>query len=502
VNDQPATSEVPRQGDLIRRAAGGAGIATVVAALSRLLYFLQQLVLANLLLEETFGQFAYATLVIGLPALLVNLRGADAIVRSDDDEAGLNALSDTLFTLQLGLAAGMAILVFFGRGVIADVLDKPYLIALLAPMSLLILSASGGPSANTGPMMLPAAVMERRLDFVRARLPELANVLVNAGLSIALASFGFGVWSLVWGFLAGSLVQVILLWSLVRFRPKFRIDHATLRRHFHFAWPLYLSFLLSWGYLNADYYFVGRWLGEAELGLYYMAFNISQVPLQIRFVLSRVALPTFSRARGDLALLGRLYGMVTRYAMALAGCVCAVGIALAEPITLLLLGERWLPAAPALRILLLSAWIRTGMGFNGELLISLGKTATVLIATAAALAVLVGLGPVMIGWHGIEGMALAACLSSLVSAIVSSAAIRRNVPVNYVKEIAPSVVCVSIIVVAGLVSAGWATGIIRLVLLALGLVLAYLLIYWILFDRDAGKMLLRWTGILESNSEK
>ena len=478
-------------GELIRKTIKGAGVATVVAGVSRLLFFVQQLVLANLLAEEDFGQFAFAMLVIGLPALLVNLRGAEAIVRSNEGDAEVSTLVNTAFTAQLVLALIMALVVASGSELVAQSLHKPYLAALLVPMSLLILTTSGGPSSNNGPMMLPAAVLERRLDFVRARLPELANVLVNAGVSIGLALSGFGVWSLTAGFIAGSLVQAALLWYLAAFRPRLRINRRALRDYLRFGWPLYLSFLLSWGYLNADYYFVGRWLGEAELGLYYMAFSISQVSLQMRFVLSRVALPAFSRARADAALLSQLYGKATRYAMVAAGGVSAIGIALAEPIAVLLLGERWLPAAPALRILLLSTWIRTGMGFNGELLISLGRTPAVLVATGAALAVVLGFGPPMMSRWGIEGMAVAVCFSSFLSAIVSSSIIRRHVRVNYLREIGPSAVCVALVTAAGL---WWANGVGNLCQLsgvAAALLAAYSVLYLGLFDRPLARMALQ-----------
>lgn len=499
---EPGEASASIAGGLARRALQGAGVATAVAGLSRLLFLAQQAVLANLLIEEDFGQFAYAMLVIGLPALLVNLRGGESIVRSQDDETQAARLSDTVFTLQLALAFLMALLVVLGRGVIGSVLHKPYLVSLLAPMSILIFTTSGGPSSNNGPLMLPAAALERRLMFVRARLPELANVLVNAGVSVGMARSGLSVWSLVAGFIAGSLVQVGLLWRLARFRPRLCLDGDILRRHLLFAWPLYLSFVLSWGYLNADYYFVGRWLGELDLGLYYMAFNVSQSPLQIRFVLSRVALPTFSRARGDVAVLRRLYEDITRYAMALAGCLCAVGIALAEPAVALLLGERWLPAAPALRILLISAWVRTGLGFNGELLTSLGQTGTVLLATGAALVILVGAGPVLMSCWGIEGMAFAASLSSLVSALLSSAVIKRRIAAGYVRAILPALCCAGLIVGVGVPLAGRIAGLPGLAGGAIALILLYVAAYLGVFDRPAGRLIWRYVRRPASRGEE
>ncbi|MBC7242325.1 MAG: oligosaccharide flippase family protein [Anaerolineae bacterium] len=494
----PSAQALARQ--LKERAIKGIGVAVGVAGLSRLLFFLQQLLLARLLPAEAFGQYAFAMMVAGLPALLVNLRGAEAVIQSEDDDGRFHDLVDTAFTLQLILAFIMALLLIAGRGLLAALLDKPYLAPLLAAMSLLLFTSTGGPSANTGPLMLPAALLERRLEFVPARLPELANVSVNLAVSLALALLGQGVWSLVWGFVAGSFFQALLLWRLAHFQPRLRVSRPVLRRYLGFSWPLYLSYILSWGYLNADYFFVGRWKGEARLGIYYMAFTISQLPLQARFILSRVALPAFARARQEPALLQRTYALTTRYALAAAGLAAGVGIGLAEPAVRLLLGERWLAAAPVLQILLLSTFFRLGFGFNGELLISLGRTDAFLGATAAALGTLLALGPAFLRLWDIPGMAWAVTASSLASAAVSCIIIARELKIAYAGLIAPALVCTLLTVPIGLLTAPHIQGIMGLISAGAGLVVLYCAAFLALFERRTTRRLWAYLGRSHRNA--
>lgn len=493
----PASESLARR--LSERALRGTSVAVGVAVLSRLLFFAQQLLLARLLPEEAFGQYAFAMMVVGLPALLVNLRGAEAIIQSDEDER-FTELVNTAFTLQLLLAAVMALLLVAGRGVLAHLLDKPYLGALLAVMSVLLFTSTGGPSANTGPLMLPAALLERRLEFVPARLPELANVTVNLGVSLLLALLDQGVWSLVWGFTAGSFAQAFLLWKLTRFRPLLRISRPVLRRYLGFSWPLYLSYILSWGYLNTDYFFVGRWKGEQRLGLYYMAFTISQLPLQARFILSRVALPTFARARQAPALLQQAYALATRCALAAAGLAVGIGVGLAGPAVRLLLGERWLAAVPALQILLLSTFLRLGFGFNGELLVSLGRTNIVLWATASALAVLLGLGPALLTIWDIPGMAWAVFGSSLASAAVSCIIIARELRIGFAGLIAPTLICTLLTAPAGLLISPYIRDILGLIGAGTGLTIAYSLLFLALFERTSARRLWEYLMRIRRNS--
>jgi len=130
-----------------------------------------------------------------------------------------------------------------------------------------------------------------------------------------------------------------------------------------------------------------------------------------------------------------------------------------------------------------STLIRTGLGFNGDLLVSLGRTSAVLAATAVALAVLLALGPSMMARWGIQGMAWAVCLSSLSSAIISSLVIRRQLPVRYLREIGPAALCTAAVAGAGWALAPVVDGAARFVGASLLLIVAYAILYLGLFER-------------------
>ena len=59
--------------------------------------------------------------------------------------------------------------------------------------------------------------------FGRRLAPELGLSLVKATVAIALAFAGYGVWSLVWGQLAGVATWTLASWLVVGWRPRARI---------------------------------------------------------------------------------------------------------------------------------------------------------------------------------------------------------------------------------------------------------------------------------------
>ena len=63
-----------------------------------------------------------------------------------------------------------------------------------------------------GLVAVPRTFFERELRIGRLVLPEIARGLLVAALSVVLVWRGWGVWSLVWGDLAGSALFALLVW--------------------------------------------------------------------------------------------------------------------------------------------------------------------------------------------------------------------------------------------------------------------------------------------------
>ena len=69
-------------------------------------------------------------------------------------------------------------------------------------------------------------ILRRNLDFRRKIVPDLGRAIVKGVVSIGAALWGFGVWSLVWGQMAGVLTAVLLSWTVVPWRPTFHFHRA------------------------------------------------------------------------------------------------------------------------------------------------------------------------------------------------------------------------------------------------------------------------------------
>ena len=84
---------------------------------------------------------------------------------------------------------------------------------------------------------------------------------MTTAVAIAMASAGFGAWSLAWSRVAGSVVLFALTFALApeRYRPAW--DAALARRLLRFGLPLAGASIVVFAVMNVDYAVIGNILG-------------------------------------------------------------------------------------------------------------------------------------------------------------------------------------------------------------------------------------------------
>jgi O-antigen/teichoic acid export membrane protein len=148
----------------------------------------------------------------------------------------------------------------------------------------------------------------------------------------------------------------------VRYRPRLSFDRARARELMHFGKWIFAGHAVAYVGLYADTIAVGRMLGTTALGLYQVAFDLAMMPTATLGVHARgVTFPAFSKLV-DTADQRRAFlltvGVVAAVVVPVAGFVTVF----AGPIVRLVLGERWLPIAPALAVLV---WAGAATALSG-----------------------------------------------------------------------------------------------------------------------------------------
>ena len=310
----------------------------------RLLVLGATAVLARLLAPADFGLVALALTFLALFEAASDLGLSQALIVADEKE--LDERAETVFATSVALGAGLALLTAALGPAAAAFFDEGELVALLPVLGLNFLLRSLGTTHF--------ALAQKRLDFRSRTIAELADAVLRGLASIAFALAGLGAWSLVLGYLVGSLTLSVALWLLVPWRPALRPRREHLRDMLRFGGTLSAVRVVDTVTLNVDYVFIGRVLGTGSLGLYTLGFRLPELlVMNLSVVAGEVLFPAFAAL--DRGALGRAFLFSLRYALMAALPMAALLAVLADPFVLALFGDQWRDSVPAMQVLTLFA---------------------------------------------------------------------------------------------------------------------------------------------------
>ncbi len=202
-----------------------------------------------------------------------------------------------------------------------------------------------------------AGILRREMQFVKASLVSMANVLGNSAALIWFASNDFSFMSFGWGWLAASLASCAVAFAC---RPDLSIFVPTrhaLRPLLVFGGYNGAASVLFRVYEAVPFLAFARILPMQALGLLNRMFTTMQIPdkFMLAGVMS-VALPALSQIGREGGNLKSAYLNAITHVTALQWPALAMMAILAYPITDLLLGPQWEAVAPLLQIAAI-AWM-------------------------------------------------------------------------------------------------------------------------------------------------
>jgi PST family polysaccharide transporter len=335
-------------------------------------------VLARLLAPAEFGQFAVALLCLTYLETIADLGTGMALLYWPDR---VRDAARVTFVVNLVMGTLLTALTFVTAPLIAAFFHSPGSEPLLRALAWSFLLRGLGNTHD--------ALCRKQLRFKARFVPELGLASVKALFATTLALAGFGVWSLVWGQLAGTLVWSLLLWRIVPWRPDLHWPADLLRPILGYSSAIVAVNLISAVTHHADGFVVGRMLGSEALGFYQMGARLPEMTVALLvWQGSKVLLPVFTRVRDLGGDTGAAYLVSLRFlsmaALPLAAALCL----LAEPLVLVAFGPAWLPSVPVLRALALYAGLRALGSPTGDVLKAVGRPGLLALSGILKIAVL------------------------------------------------------------------------------------------------------------------
>ena len=325
--------------------------------------FFTTVILARLLSPDDFGLIAITLIFVEFAGLFVEMGLGSSLVQSGRIK---EVHYSSAFWLNIVLGVIITLIIFCLSPFAAMFFKRRELEPLLRIVALNFVISSF--------VVVPQAILIRRMDFKRLAIRDIAASVISGALSILLAIFGFGVWSLVGQLLVYSSVNAIMLWILSNWRPKAIISRVAIKEILFFGINVTGFNTINYLSRNLDKFLIGKILGAEAVGIYTLAYRIMLFPIQnISFVIGKVMFPALSKVKDDLEKVQKIYSKMVK-SISLVTFPISLGIfALAPEIVKILLGKPWGLLVVPLRILCICAVAQSAGTTVGNIYLSQGR---------------------------------------------------------------------------------------------------------------------------------
>lgn len=410
--------------------AGSLGISFVVG-----------IVLARLLQPSEYGLLGMVTVFTAIATVFTDSGFGQAMVRKTDltEEDKLTAF---------WFSCGMGILVYFALFISAPWISVFY----KEPQLTDILRITSIPILFSGLLTIPNMIFTREINFKVTTKISFSRAILSGMVGIYMAIMGYGVWALIVQGLVSYAIGVIMFNYYCRWKIKFIFK----KKSFHYLWgfgsKMLASNILNTAYNNLYQIVIGKFYSPADLGQYQRGQSYSGLfSNTLTQVVQRVSFPTLSKIQDDTERLKYGYRKIIKLSM-LVSCLGSMALAaMAKPLIVILIGEKWLSAAEYLQIICLGALLYPVHAINLNVLTVMGRSD--LFLKLEIIKKIIGTIPIVIGiFLGIKVMLWAGVVSSFLCFAINAHYSEKLINysfVNQFKDILPFII--ASILTAGLV---------------------------------------------------
>lgn len=371
--------------------------------------FLVGIGLARILSPAEFGLIGMITVFIAVSNSIVDSGFSSALIRKVETK---RIDYNTVFYFNLCLSIILYIILFFCAPAISRFFNEPVLISIMRIMGTILVINSFG--------IVQRALLVKEVDFKTQTKVSIIASVSSGFIGVGMALKGFGVWSLVGQQISRQLLNAIFLWVFNTWRPAWEFSKESFQELFGFGSKLLVSGLIDTIYKNIYYLIIGKFYSAVQLGQYTRAeqFN-SLFSSNLTTVVQRVSYPILCSIQDDTERLKLTYQRVIKLTM-LVTFSCMLGLAaIAKPVILILIGEKWLPAVAFLQIICFAGMLYPLHAINLNMLMVKGRSDLFLkleIIKKSIAVIPLGLGV----FYGIEFMLWGGVFVSLAAYFINS----------------------------------------------------------------------------------
>ena len=306
--------------------------------------FVIGLIIARLLSPKEYGIIAMLAIFMAISQSIIDSGFSNALVRKLD-RSEIDYSTSFYFNVVIGLL--IYVLLFFSAPYIAQFYNTPELenITKVVGITLIFNSCT----------IVQQAILTIKIDFKTQMQISLISAILSGFIGIIMAIKNYGVWALVGQMLSVAFFRTVLLWLIVKWRPRTGFSRRSFKNLFSYGSKLLIAGIMETIYRNLYTIIIGKFFQSSILGLYSRGEQIALYPSSnITGVIQRVTFPILSQIQNDKIQLQNAFQQIIKIICFIVFPVMMLLIVIAKPLVYIVLTEKWIDCVPIIQILSIS----------------------------------------------------------------------------------------------------------------------------------------------------
>jgi O-antigen/teichoic acid export membrane protein len=373
--------------------------------------FVIGLILARLLSPSDYGLLGMVMIFTALSLVIADGGFGKALIRKKD--AGPVDFS-SVFYFNILLAAVLYLILYLSLPAIARFFNQPQLIPIGRILFLAIIF--------NAIYLVPFAKMNKALDYKNIAKVNIGATVGSGLLGVTLALLGKGIWALILQQLVYHFLRMALFYFFSKWKPILRFSFDVIREFWHFSINLLGTSVLNVLFNYLYVIILGKFYPKNEVGYYTQANKLSEtIIFTFQSILVSSSYNLFAQIHNETEHLKRIFREVVQKTSFIIFPSLLILMAMAKPLTVVLLTEKWLPSAQYLQMLCVAGLFIPLYNLNITTLDARGKSSLtfriefvkkILIVLSIIICFKFGIVPMLAGY---AFACFSACLISVLS---------------------------------------------------------------------------------------
>lgn len=326
--------------------------------------FITLIIIARILTPEDFGLIGLLAIFLAIANTFVDSGLGEALIQKK--EVNKTDIS-TVFIFNVFLGLILYGILFASAPLIADFFNEDRLINITKILALNVIITSFGLVQNS--------LLIKNIDFKKQSYANIISSVLSGIIGIIMAVRGYGVWALVFQTISQNFFRTLLLWLLIKIQILPRFSLSSFKQLFGFSVHLMSSWLINTIFENIYSLIIGKLYAIKDLGFYTKANRLQQIPtLTINGVIQSVSFPVLAKMQDNPNKLKENYRKLLKVFVAINFPVMIFLLVVSKPLIILLLTNKWEPAAPYLQLFCIIGLIYPIITINLNILKVVNKT--------------------------------------------------------------------------------------------------------------------------------